>query len=494
MSTRNRTERIALVLLAAIVVSETCVLDRVRGDEHQGEVTERVRDVLRRRCLDCHNSLTKEGGFNIEPFMVGKIDTALIGQWVRIHDRVRDREMPPKSEPFADSERAMFLTSLGESLVVADKLRRGPARSTLRRLNRNEYENTLRDLLDWPALDVRELLPADGRWLGYDKSGQALEFSTVQINKYLEAAGKALPLAIAPYSERDEPMKARLYPGDEAGIMDGIINGCGLCLKDFKFDADLFPLSVPSGHVPGGGGFGFFEQLQKQGKIPYRGAVGFMRNGDDYKPDFSLISPVVPGYYKVRASLWGFRWDKGEVKPTTPQIGRFFINGQYSGSKNAVIGYFDAPSLKPTVSEVIAWLTPGDSLCFQPASIRHDWQGIPYGKLDRYTGDGVAVDWLEVEGPLVAAWPAIGHQRLFGDLPLTRIEPKQESERPRRRPMGQWRGGAQAFKVAPKHQQVWTAVSTDPARCRKAAREFFCRSRSVVRSMRKTCRRTSRLR
>ena len=52
----------------------------------------------------------------------------------------------------------------------------------------------------------------------------------MQVDKYFEAAGKALPLAVTPYPERDPQKMARLYSGDEGGIMDGIINGNGACL------------------------------------------------------------------------------------------------------------------------------------------------------------------------------------------------------------------------------------------------------------------------
>ena len=426
------------------------------------ELPTAIRTVVMSRCMECHDAGTKKGGLDLELLLSRRPDAAVIDMWVQIYDRVRDGEMPPKDK-LSENERSAFLKSLQKTLVTADLARRGDnGRATLRRLNRTEYENTLRDLLNLPELEVRDLLPEDGRVQGYDKGGPTLEFSTVQINKYLQAADKALATAVMPYPERDEVRTARLYGGDDGGIMDGIINGCGICLKDFKYDQDLFPLAVPSGNVPGGSGYGYFDQLKSAGKIPYRGSIGFMRNGDDYKPDFGMMSPVVPGYYRIQASLWSFRWDKGDVKPTTPQIGRIQVNGQYSKSTGAVVGYFDAPSLKPKVSEAKVWLTPGDSLQFQPLSILHDWQGIPYGKMNSYVGDGIAVDWVEVEGPLVDAWPEVGHQRLFGDLPLERCTEQEVAKRPARRPIGQWRGGPQPFTLLPKHHELWTVASTEP--------------------------------
>ena len=64
-----------------------------------------------------------------------------------------------------------------------------------------------------------------------------------------------------------------------------------------------------------------------------------------------------------------FRWEKGEVKPTTPHIGRFFVETKHSGTTNNSVCYFDAPSLKPTESEAVLWLNPGETLLFQPASV-----------------------------------------------------------------------------------------------------------------------------
>lgn len=431
-----------------------------------GDMPGNLGKIINTRCMDCHNDETKQGGLNLKALAVKGLppdasDQVAFRRWVRIHDRVRDGEMPPR-EQLPDAERTEILAALRTALVSAEqKSRTTVGRSTLRRLNRTEYENTLRDLLGLPELSVRDLLPEDGRVQGYDKCGPALEFSTVQIQKYLEAASKALPLAVTPCPERDESQSARMYPGDSGAIMDGIINGCGACLKDFKFDAELFPLSVPSGNVPGGSGYGYFDQLKNAGKIPYRGSVGFMRNGDDYKPDFDQLAPAIPGYYRVRASLWSFRWIKGEVQPTTPHIGRFFVETKHAGTKNETVFYFDAPSLKPTVSETVIWLNPGETVLFQPASVLHDWQGIPYGKLAGYTGDGIAVDWFELKGPLVEEWPGVGHRRMFGNLPLVRLENLVPEQRPKRRVTGQIRGGPQPFS-APRQNDNWTVTSKDP--------------------------------
>ena len=70
-------------------------------------------------------------------------------------------------------------------------------RATQRRLNRYEYENALRDLLHAPWLQVRDSLPEDGEAHRFNKVGDALDVSHVQMARYLGAADYALRQAMA---------------------------------------------------------------------------------------------------------------------------------------------------------------------------------------------------------------------------------------------------------------------------------------------------------
>jgi hypothetical protein len=59
----------------------------------------KVAEVIRTRCLNCHDSATKKGGFDLEALVLGKLpadasDSVAYRKWVRVHDRVRDSEMP----------------------------------------------------------------------------------------------------------------------------------------------------------------------------------------------------------------------------------------------------------------------------------------------------------------------------------------------------------------------------------------------------------------
>ncbi len=281
-------------------------------------------------------------------------------------------------------------------------------RSVLRRLNRTEYENTLRDLLHLPGLDVRELLPDDGRAFGYDKSGTGLEISSVQMAKYMEAADAALDQAIATRGAAPQVFKTRLYPTNQYDYDILLSNGDCVFLKDQKFNP-LVPLIS--------GPWLDFGKMNGDGLFKAPGSVGIFRHQDEaFGGRFSQFSPVHSGLYRIRVSVWSYWWNKGEVEPS-PRSG---AAGLYYGGR--LLGHFEAPSLKPTEHEIVTWLDPGEYISLNAASLWPIRVSETAGRNAGYQGPGVAVDWLEVEGPLNAQWPPASHRTLFGDTALTPLD------------------------------------------------------------------------
>jgi mono/diheme cytochrome c family protein len=144
------------------------------------------RAFLETHCFACHNSANKKGELDLTALKHDYADVATFAAWVKVHDRVYNEEMPPKSAPQPDAAaRAAFVKAIAQPLIAADAARiRREGRAVLRRMNRYEYENTLRDLLDAPWLQVKELLPEDGERYRFNKSGEALGVSHVQISRY----------------------------------------------------------------------------------------------------------------------------------------------------------------------------------------------------------------------------------------------------------------------------------------------------------------------
>src|SRR5205823_12244603 len=137
--------------------------------------------------------------------------------WVLVHDRVANGEMPPKKKARPDSAVAEgFIKALASSLAEAGEARAAKeGRATQRRLNRYEYENALRDLLHAPWLQVRDSLTEDGEADRFNKIGDALDVSHVQMARYLGAADYALRQAMAIQAERPKPKVNRYYARDQ---------------------------------------------------------------------------------------------------------------------------------------------------------------------------------------------------------------------------------------------------------------------------------------
>src|SRR5207245_6482279 len=138
-------------------------------------------------------------------------------KWVLIYDRVSKGEMPPKKKARPEaSELQVFTKSLSSALVSVERARMAKdGRATRRRLNRYEYENALRDLLHAPWLQVRDSLPEDGEANRFNKIGDALDISHVQMARYLGAAEYALRQAMATQADPPRPKVRRYYARDQ---------------------------------------------------------------------------------------------------------------------------------------------------------------------------------------------------------------------------------------------------------------------------------------
>jgi mono/diheme cytochrome c family protein len=380
---------------------------------------------LKAHCVECHGEEVHKRNLRLDTLPRDFAKPETFAEWVRIHDKIESGEMPPaKRERPPKEESAAVLQSLAKDLRRAELARRQTeGRAAFRRLNRVEYENTLRDLLALPQLSVKDNLPEDGRAFGFTKVGGALDLSHVQLSKYMEAADAALDLAIATYPEKPALFKRRYFPGDQYDFKITLLQGDSLFLKDKKYDEGTIPLIRDKWHLDK------LSQYEKSGLFPYEGSAGVFRSSDEgFQGRFDRFSPVYPGFYRLRLSLWSFAWDKGKVLPSpATQAANLMV-----GSR--LLGYFDAPSLEPKVQEVVAWLNPGDQLKWNPASLPWIRVSERAGKAADYVGPGLAIDWLEIEGPLVETWPPEGHKRLFGNLPIEKLPEKSDIRPPHRQP------------------------------------------------------------
>jgi hypothetical protein len=150
------------------------------------------RAFLREHCTACHNADKQKGKVRLDdiPFVLDDIPTSDL--WQKVLNSVNSGDMPPEDEPQpADEAKAAFLDALSATLVTArDALSDVEGEITMRRLNRREYQNTIRDLLG-VDLSVREL-PADSGAGTFDTVGSSLFMSSDQFEQYLALGRQAV--------------------------------------------------------------------------------------------------------------------------------------------------------------------------------------------------------------------------------------------------------------------------------------------------------------
>lgn len=188
-----------------------------------------IRPILEKHCYDCHNSEKLKGDLNLAVFETLDQVKAVPEVWITAAERVQAFEMPPKGKKDLSFDQNRKLTVFFRNLpkpestdcnqLASDRnanFYRGYVMS--RRINRAEYENTIRDLLG-VNIPVADLLPTDGGGgEGFDTTGNALFTSTIHIEQYMAAADHALNAILVDKGKLSADAKAaraRLLLNDE---------------------------------------------------------------------------------------------------------------------------------------------------------------------------------------------------------------------------------------------------------------------------------------
>ncbi|HIE99826.1 MAG TPA: DUF1592 domain-containing protein [Fuerstia sp.] len=377
-----------------------------------------IHTVFKAACFDCHNEETSEGGLNLDSLSFELSDRNIRKRWVRIHDRIVQGEMPPDRDGLPVDQRTSLVMTLATSLHAADgKEVAATGRGPMRRLNRDEYQQNLRDVLALPTLDIRDMLPEDREGHRFNKTTDTLDISRVQLTAYLEAAEAALLKAMAsgieaPASSTYRAVGRRLFSQTATfGNREAMFFA-----RDSKaIDSEQLAESPDDETIE--------MALFRSAHWPYYGyPQGFVAR--------------LPGEYRVRFSaravvqLPGF-----ELAPATLPVPMTFrarkpSGADVSGDVRATGGLMDIQPDRADY-ETTVHLREGEtfeySLLGLPVPLARNVDGGPptyrYPPFPDEGQPGVAFQWLEIEGPLSpAAWPPPSHRVLFGDLPICAVE------------------------------------------------------------------------
>jgi hypothetical protein len=320
---------------------------------HDVSYERHVVPLLGRYCYSCHGNGKSKGDLALDGYK-GQADAINDPKtWERVLHNVRSHVMPPEKKPQPSVEEADLIARWIETQVFkCDCERPDPGRVTLRRLNRAEYNNTVRDLVG-VKFQPAEDFPADDSGYGFDNIGDVLSVPPILIEKYLTAAEKIFDAAIV----AEDRAKARIK----------------------RFEADSLGGSAPGEGVDGGA-----RRLSREGDL------------------FVKFNFPQDGEYALRASAYGEQFG-----PEPPRM-RFQLGDQE-------LQTFDVPveAGAAKVYEVRLKVKAGTNR-FSAAYLNNLVNNTAKDRNKR--GDrNLVIEYLEIAGPLDVVLPPLPatHRRIF---------------------------------------------------------------------------------
>lgn len=379
--------------------------------------TNPIHGFIDKHCIDCHDDSVAKGDFDITAlaFDLSHADTR--SRWARVFDLIEKGEMPPseKSKVSAE-ERKAVVSQLSASLLAAAKEEKAKnGRGSVRRLTRVEFENNLRALLKLPHLDIRDKLPEDRDSHGFTKVSALLDMSHVQLDAYLEATEAALRTAMAGPKPPAAPVTQRftgtdLFPtletfGEREAMFfardNRLVPITNAQLKDMtpeqRRDPTLEMALFRSATWPY---YGYPRGFRARESGAYR--VRFAGRAVRQVRDFRLVPAHEPVAMSFRAR-----------QPSGPDV---------SGDVRETGGWLD---LQPEAREfeTTIHLKAGETFEYSPLGlpvpfIRTDGGFFyDYPPMPPEGHRGVAIQWLEVTGPIrEKTWPPPSHHVLFDEV------------------------------------------------------------------------------
>lgn len=333
---------------------------------------------LEDHCFECHGRKSADGGLNLETFKFDLNDPANYEKWVRIYDRVVAGEMPPEAD--GSLAQHSYIQSLASALRTAHQSQKG---TVFRRLNRQEYQNTINDLLG-TNLKLAERLPEDTERHEFNNIGESLSISMVQMQQYIDCATLAL-------EEVDRQVSRELEPSKIVASYANTQNAEQWLGKVWLKRDD--------------GAVVFFKN--------YGYPTGMLREAGTQKD----------GYYRVRVRGYAYQSEK----PITFSIGATTFA---RGLEQPTFGFYSMPPGEPTTIEVTTWI---------PA--RYMIELTVYGITDRfalkntpvaeYKGAGLAILDIELEGPLPRATERNIQAEIYAGLDRQELPPRNARDRNR---------------------------------------------------------------
>jgi hypothetical protein len=307
--------RVSLVVLPALVLALTSsprataaseetsaarvvALEGAALEAHFAAFDTTIRPFLSDHCLMCHNDTRLKGGLSLRGFRSADAVVADPDTWEKVLEKLRTGEMPPEEDPRPDPDDVLRVARwIEDTIEHADRTAPiDPGRVTVRRLNRAEYNNTVRDLL---GVDLRPAddFPQDDSGYGFDTIGDVLSVPPVLMERYLIAAERVARTAIFGPG-RTTPTLARYSPRirtiQPLTAVPASYDATGLTLPNAVHATHRFPVtgeyivrfhtggSRPRGSEPIRLALWIDGTQVTEGRLDAEGAASFFENKQDF--------------------------------------------------------------------------------------------------------------------------------------------------------------------------------------------------------------------
>jgi hypothetical protein len=344
---------------------------------HAAGLPEQTRSFIKSHCFDCHDADSARAGFRIDLLTDDFAAGNNAGMWKEVMDKINSGKMPPKKKPRPDAKEAFAVASW-----VADKLHEtelaaqgAGGRVPMRRLNRVEYANSVRDLFSLDenfARRIEKELPADGKVGGFDRGGASLFMDEGQLDQYMAVADLLLDEAVF----NEKPKSVHLtWDGRKEKYVHGIgvawKDPSGKIMEDNPTPEFVANLKEPLSMIP-------VDEFQKWNSkerrfVPHGPYDWKIKNeGIEYLSDCRFFcwnwgnnGVTRDGWYKIRIPAGAF---KGEGKEAQKDVRLTLKYGEGSPVEVQQTAVIDAPIDSPKVYEFMMYLQMG------PPGMRRGWR------------------------------------------------------------------------------------------------------------------------
>jgi hypothetical protein len=381
-----------------------------------------VRPFLNQHCERCHGAKKHEGDLRLDE-LTSDFDTArTAGIWIEVMDNLNLGEMPPEGEPRPDSKQHAHVVGwiAGELRAAQQRAISSGGRVLLRRLNRTEYANTVRDLLKiefLPGESPAELLPPDATYDGFDKVGSTLMLDPSLLDNYYRVA-QDISSRVMVDGPPEFPTKVAHFEFEETSLGNTAYVLTSPTVRERENDIEIVSGSTR-----------VRDQLDYEGNtaiFPTAGRYTIrVRASADHAGQNAPVTMYVdrvqgreprlmelevaesPQTYSVTMPFVAL----GDITPA-PYFSIGLLNGP-SGFRQGIPGHSEMVNAAEAAAKAGDFATGLRIQARMLAEGYVDYTQPTKALLDLSKYPKLYLDWMEVEGPLYDAWPPDSHTNLL---------------------------------------------------------------------------------